>query len=163
MVTMAYGTHRVRRNVWAAALIPLLAGCTPQPFDATAPWVPSEAAQGRSYAGGQRASVPESEFDRFERGAIPAESEAGMDQSGGNPWAGQPRNVVVQICYGRIWSDREDVDAAARERCPAGARLRYLGSDSVFNTCPLFQPSRAVYRCLRPESAEGEAGGDGSG
>ncbi len=163
---MAYGTHWLRRNVRAAGLVAGLlppAACAPQPFDATAPWVPGQAAQDRSYTDGQGAAVPESTFDRFERDSPPAGSVAPPGRGGGNPWAGQPENVVVQVCYGRLWSDRDAVDGAARELCPEGARLRYLGSDTVFNSCPLLQPSRAVYRCRRPESAEdaGSAGGSG--
>lgn len=157
MMIMAYGMQRVRRNVCAAAMLLLLVGCALQPFDATAPWAPNEGSQGRSYTGGQRASVPESPFDRFEGNAVPAESVEIPDADEGNPWAERPENVTVRVCYGRVWSDREAVDAAARELCPQNARVRYLGSDTVFNDCPLLQPSRAVYRCLRPESAEAES------
>jgi hypothetical protein len=162
---MGYGTDRARCNVRVAALLAVLlpaAGCAPQPFDATAPWVPGQAAQDRSYTAGQRAAVPESAFDRFEREAPPAGSVELPGRGAGNPWAGQPENVVVQVCYGRLWSSRDEVDATARALCPEGAGLRYLGSDTVFNACPLLQPSRAVYRCLRPESADG-ADSDGSG
>ena len=128
-------------------------GCAPKPFDATAASGPAEEAGERSFAGGYRAGPPKPRFAEPEAGP-PAEDVTIPGEGGENPWATRPENVVVQICYGRVFNSREDVDAKALELCPPDARLRYLGSDTVFNPCPLFQPSRAVYRCRAPDSAK---------
>ena len=159
---MAYGIRTLRSNGIAAVLV-ALAGCAPQPFDATSPWSPLHPSAGRSFAGGQSPFPPGSQFARFEQDAPPAESINVPSAAAGNPWAQDAKNVVVQVCYARLWASRDDVDAAARDLCPTGARLRYLGSDTVFNGCPLVQPSRAVYRCLPPESGSDGASADDAG
>jgi hypothetical protein len=142
-------------------MAPGIAGCAPDPFDATAPVGPTADGGQRSFAGGLRAGPPEPRFAEDPDAGMPADNVTMPGEGGENPWATRPANVVVQICYGRMFNSRDDVDATARHLCPSDARLRYLGSDTVFNPCPLFQPSRAVYRCLAPESAAGESAGSG--
>jgi len=146
-----------RGNIVALAAVAawMLTACAPEPFDATAPVGPTRDAAQRSFAGGVRAEPPKPRFTADGAAGTPAENVTMPGEGGANPWATRPENVVVQICYGRVFNDREGVDATARELCPTGARLRYLGSDTVFNPCPLFQPSRAVYRCLAPKDAAG--------
>lgn len=138
-----------------------LGSCAPEPFDATAPVGPTGDADERSFAGGFEAAPPKPRFADTPDADTPRDDVEMPGAGGENPWATRPENVVVQICYGRIFNSREGVDATARELCPPDARLRYLGSDTVFNPCPLFQPSRAVYRCLAPDSANAESSGSG--
>ena len=145
----------------AAFVTYALAGCAPAPFDATAPVGPTADAGQRSFAGGFQAAPPAPRFADASDADSPAEAVTMPGEGGENPWATRPENVVVQICYGRAFNSRDDVDATARDLCPPDARLRYMGSDSVFNPCPLFQPSRAVYRCLAPDSARAESDGAG--
>ncbi len=152
-----------------AILMPLLgaalatAGCAPAPFDADAPWVPMQSGEGGSFAGGVRANPPRMGFELFESDRPPAEAVSLPRAGGENPWATPIRNVVVSVCYGRLFDSAAEVRATARKLCPAGARLRLLGQDIVWNDCPLFQPSRAVYRCLPPESADSGSAGTATG
>jgi len=157
----AFRTNAIPMPLLAAVLA--TAGCAPAPFDADAPWVPMQAAEGSSFAGGVRGAAPRMGFELFESERPPAEAVSLPRAGGENPWATPTRNVVVSVCYGRLFDSAAEVRATARELCPAGARLRLLSQDHVWNDCPLFQPSRAVYRCLPPETAESGAAGTGSG
>jgi hypothetical protein len=139
-------------------------GCSTAPFDATAPWVPLAPARGQSFAGGFTPNAPESGFARFESRGVPADDVVLPGESGENPWATRPRNVVVQVCYGAAFNSSAEVKARARKLCPTKARLRYLGQDAVFNDCPLIQPARAVYRCVSPAGdGDGEPDGEPNG
>jgi len=151
---------RVGHAVGAVALAAALNGCAPAPFDAGAPWTPLQADDTGSFAGPQQASVPNLGFDLFDRNVPPPQSDvARADKPEGNPWATQPENVVVQVCYGRLFNGATEVRESARALCPAGARLRLLGQDRVWNDCPLLQPARAAFRCLPPERASRDDAG----
>lgn len=159
---MERATRHFRANLLGLLLLAVGAGgvigCSPRPFDATAPWVPMQSGEGRSFSEGFGAYAPSgSGFERFESQGVPAAEVALPGESGGNPWATRPENVVVQICYGRMVNSQEAVKRKARDLCPPNAKLRFLGQDRIFNACPLLQPTRAAYRCLRPDESASES------
>lgn len=154
---MKHGAAAPVRKSLAALGLGVLVGCAPQPFDATAPHVPSGPAEGQSFAGGFSARPPGSAFETFEAQQGASGDVRVPGRGGENPWATQPENVVVQVCFSSLLNTAAAVKQTARDLCPAGARLRLLGSDTVFNTCPLSQPNRAVYRCLPPDSGDAAA------
>lgn len=138
------------RSVAAALALGVLAGCAQAPFDESAPWRPTQAGEGRSFAGTFTRQAPAMGFEAFERERPVTAEDVEMPRVGGeNPWATPPRDVVVTLCFGRLLDDRDEVERAAMEMCPAGTeRLEELGGDVFWNRCPLIQPRRVAYQCV---------------
>lgn len=145
----------MRHLLTAVSVGIVLAACAPQPFDATSPWQPlQDTGDGRAFRGGMMAAPPATTFDEFETGN---QSSAGAPsgpqtrvpdpRSGENPWATIPQNPVVTVCYGSLVNNRQQVEAAAQDLCPEGARLELLQTSTFQSDCPLLQPSRAAFRC----------------
>jgi hypothetical protein len=139
----------------AFGLAVLLAACSPEPFDATSAWQPSQSREGRAYLGGQQAEVPAGPFAPFDPERTPRE-QAELTE---NPWTRPAGAPVVSVCYGRWANSADQVRATAKRLCPAGAGLRLERQDAFWNGCPLFQPNRASFRCVPPEGAGDTAAG----
>ena len=78
---------------------------------------------------------------------------------GGDPSAtGVPQRISersegahVGLCYNGHNTSRDDLFAAARERCPEpGSDVRFRYQDLNLNDCPLFKKRRAVFTCIPP-------------
>jgi hypothetical protein len=138
---------RLTSTFAAGAVLLALAACSPAPFDATSAWKPTQSREGRAYLGGQQAEVPPGPFAAFDPERTPR-AQAERPQ---NPWARPTGAPVVSVCYGRWANAADQVRQTARRLCPAGATLRLERQDAFWNGCPLFQPNRASFRCLRPE------------
>lgn len=136
----------------------VIAGCAQPPFDANAPWRPTQAADDASFAGAATRRAPTLGFEAFETERPEAAEDVEMPTVGGeNPWATPARDVVVTLCYGGLINDSDEVEAEAMDLCPEGTRrLDRLGGDAFWNQCPLFQPRRVSYQCVAGEEV-GEA------
>ena len=145
----------MRHLLTAVTVSLVLTACAPQPFDATSPWQPlRQTGESRAFQGGMMTAPPATTFDEFETGDQQGADAASGPQtrlpspfSGENPWATIPQNPVVTVCYGSVFNDRKQIEAAARDLCPEGARLELLQSSTFQSDCPLLQPSRAAFRC----------------
>ncbi len=141
--------HRTLPVLVSTAFLGVLSACANEPFDASAPWLPTQPAEGRSYTGGMLAEPPAPVFGPFERERPEAIAPVELPHADGeNPWATPPRNPIVTVCYGRLLNTAEDVEAAARDICPAESTLVQIGEDTFWNECPLLQPRRATFQCL---------------
>jgi hypothetical protein len=151
-----------------AAVVLVLASCGPAPFDAESPYQPLRPQEGRAYQQGYLASAPTTTFDEFAddraRGQGPdAPATVLPNPARENPWATDPQNPVVTVCYSSVLNSAESVRATAQRLCPDGARLELLRQDAFLNSCPLIQPTRAAYRCRTEDgdAAASQASGPG--
>lgn len=140
------------------ALLLLLAGCGPAPFDAAAPYQPTQPQENRAFRQTYQYGAPTTTFDEFDRdrsdGATRDEPATNLPNPGGeNPWATDPQNPVVTVCYSSALNSAQSVRATAKRLCPDGARLELLRQDSFLSSCPLIQPTRAAYRCRTEDGA----------
>jgi hypothetical protein len=55
----------------------------------------------------------------------------------------------VAVCYNALTTTAERVRAIAAESCAAGTTPRALARDFSLNNCPLLQPARATFACLK--------------
>lgn len=61
------------------------------------------------------------------------------------------RRQAVALCYNRENTDREALQAAARELCrEPGSTVTYWSEDWNLNNCPLLKKRRAVFLCKAP-------------
>ena len=141
----------------------LLAGCGQPPFDSSSAWRPTSKTEGRAFTRGLQRAAPESNFAAFQPGSD-EQGDAPRSEvprrGGENPWATDPRNPVVTVCYGGMLNSADEVRETARRLCPEGSELRLEGQDAFWNGCPLLQPNRAAFRCLTDRARGGGADGD---
>jgi hypothetical protein len=55
----------------------------------------------------------------------------------------------VAICYNAFTTTAERVRALAQASCGAGMVVRPMGRDMPLSTCPLLQPERATFACVK--------------